>query len=112
MLKMAPTYLFLMAGYWLAWVMAEAALHRKVLHGAEAPKRPFRLGKDELRVWLAQLGVFGLIFAIYFFGVMAFVLMAAIPGIGPILAVFGLICLLYTSPSPRDQRGSRMPSSA
>ena len=25
-------------------------------------------------------------------------------------AVFG--CLLYTSPSPRDQRGSRMPSSA
>ena len=27
------------------------------------------------------------------------------------LAVIG-ICLLYTSPSPRDQRGSRMPSSA
>ena len=24
----------------------------------------------------------------------------------------GWICLLYTSPSPRDQRGSRMPSSA
>ena len=24
----------------------------------------------------------------------------------------GLLCLLYTSPSPRDQRGSRMPSSA
>ena len=24
----------------------------------------------------------------------------------------GLACLLYTSPSPRDQRGSRMPSSA
>ena len=23
-----------------------------------------------------------------------------------------LICLLYTTPSPRDQRGSRMPSSA
>ena len=27
-------------------------------------------------------------------------------------ALFGHICLLYTSPSPRDQRGSRMPSSA
>ena len=26
--------------------------------------------------------------------------------------VRGGICLLYTSPSPRDQRGSRMPSSA
>ena len=25
---------------------------------------------------------------------------------------FATICLLYTSPSPRDQRGSRMPSSA
>ena len=24
----------------------------------------------------------------------------------------GVTCLLYTSPSPRDQRGSRMPSSA
>ena len=40
-----------------------------------------------------------------------------------VLAIFGLViasifkaypesCLLYTSPSPRDQRGSRMPSSA
>ena len=27
-------------------------------------------------------------------------------------AVNALSCLLYTSPSPRDQRGSRMPSSA
>ena len=27
-------------------------------------------------------------------------------------AAFTVICLLYTSPSPRDQRGSRMPSSA
>ena len=25
---------------------------------------------------------------------------------------WGIACLLYTSPSPRDQRGSRMPSSA
>ena len=35
----------------------------------------------------------------------------------PIFASMGFffllyICLLYTSPSPRDQRGSRMPSSA
>ena len=27
-------------------------------------------------------------------------------------AALGKVCLLYTSPSPRDQRGSRMPSSA
>ena len=32
-------------------------------------------------------------------------------GVGERLAA-GYNCLLYTSPSPRDQRGSRMPSSA
>ena len=32
------------------------------------------------------------------------------PKDGPIL--LAMHCLLYTSPSPRDQRGSRMPSSA
>ena len=31
--------------------------------------------------------------------------------VGFLVALF-LSCLLYTSPSPRDQRGSRMPSSA
>ena len=30
----------------------------------------------------------------------------------PDLWIQSIICLLYTSPSPRDQRGSRMPSSA
>ena len=28
------------------------------------------------------------------------------------LKCLNIVCLLYTSPSPRDQRGSRMPSSA
>ena len=32
--------------------------------------------------------------------------------VGRLLARFYDVCLLYTSPSPRDQRGSRMPSSA
>ena len=32
--------------------------------------------------------------------------------VGVIGTVYGITCLLYTSPSPRDQRGSRMPSSA
>ena len=32
--------------------------------------------------------------------------------IGQIAMGLVIICLLYTSPSPRDQRGSRMPSSA
>ena len=29
-----------------------------------------------------------------------------------LVAVLGICCLLYTSPSPRDKRQSRMPSSA
>ena len=33
-------------------------------------------------------------------------------GLVNMLRVFNNTCLLYTSPSPRDQRGSRMPSSA
>ena len=31
---------------------------------------------------------------------------------GKVGTAFATSCLLYTSPSPRDQRGSRMPSSA
>ena len=33
-------------------------------------------------------------------------------GVVIFICVLILVCLLYTSPSPRDQRGSRMPSSA
>ena len=33
-------------------------------------------------------------------------------GLGGIMGGIVYLCLLYTSPSPRDQRGSRMPSSA
>ena len=32
--------------------------------------------------------------------------------LNPRLIMLSISCLLYTSPSPRDQRGSRMPSSA
>ena len=35
-----------------------------------------------------------------------------VKAIADALADDGELCLLYTSPSPRDQRGSRMPSSA
>ena len=35
-----------------------------------------------------------------------------VPDLGVILSEQAINCLLYTSPSPRDQRGSRMPSSA
>ena len=38
-------------------------------------------------------------------------LLILMAGSGPLIYLV-LCCLLYTSPSPRDQRGSRMPSSA
>ena len=102
MLKMAPTYGLLMLGYWLTWVACEAALHRKVLNNSEAPRQPLRLGQDELRVWLAQLGVFGLIIAIYVFGLLALMLIIGIfaavaPFLGVLIGVVGVIayiCLL------------------
>ena len=34
------------------------------------------------------------------------------PEVGVVIVTGAGRCLLYTSPSPRDQRGSRMPSSA
>ena len=93
LLKMAPAYCLWMTGYWLAWIAAEAALHRKVLHGTEHPKQPLRLGKDEFRVWLSQLGVFGILFLIYFFGVFALILLAVIPVLGAIVALVLIIAL-------------------
>ena len=41
--------------------------------------------------------------------VLATIATAQVPGAA---ALQSTPCLLYTSPSPRDQRGSRMPSSA
>ena len=35
-----------------------------------------------------------------------------VSNVSSLLSTFNGACLLYTSPSPRDQRGSRMPSSA
>ena len=43
-------------------------------------------------------------------GIVAHVHTEVVDGIERATGVY--ICLLYTSPSPRDQRGSRMPSSA
>ena len=44
-------------------------------------------------------------------GLMAFLALLA-SGTGIAAGYYAWLCLLYTSPSPRDQRGSRMPSSA
>ena len=45
---------------------------------------------------------------------LAFMLLGSVTSILAAIAIFSLAkdCLLYTSPSPRDKRQSRMPSSA
>ena len=46
------------------------------------------------------------------FGIQKNLKIVDLTGAGDLFAAGFLPCLLYTSPSPRDQRGSRMPSSA
>ena len=46
------------------------------------------------------------------YGVLPFYRACKEEGIKPIIGTEAYICLLYTSPSPRDKRQSRMPSSA
>ena len=45
-------------------------------------------------------------------GVSMLSLSAPVLAVGVLMSALCGCCLLYTSPSPRDQRGSRMPSSA
>ena len=60
------------------------------------------------------------LFGNFVFGMKATILPLLLDITGPLTFLFALWtrkawaanCLLYTSPSPRDQRGSRMPSSA
>ena len=59
-----------------------------------------------LKIWVAVGGES--LFWLRFFPVL-FSILAVVPFL---LLCRRLNCLLYTSPSPRDQRGSRMPSSA
>ena len=58
-----------------------------------------------------ELGGFGGLFDLKAAGYRDPILVAATDGVGTKLEL-AQSCLLYTSPSPRDQRGSRMPSSA
>ena len=56
------------------------------------------------------IGIIAMVLGII--GVVLQVLIGGLLGILGAAAADAGACLLYTSPSPRDQRGSRMPSSA
>ena len=85
--------LLMTLGSWAAFASGEAALHRKVLRGEENARRPLGFGADELRVMLAQLGVWAAFFVIYIGGAIFIGLMAVIPVLGIILAILGFFFL-------------------
>ena len=62
-------------------------------------------GDSERWKWVGVMAVSAGVLILSYYSVIAGWTIAYVPK-----AIFG--CLLYTSPSPRDQRGSRMPSSA
>ena len=67
-----------------------------------------------LQILIVLSFVWSTVFSLYVFSVSTFIFGWAgviLAHIGLIIAVY-LTCLLYTSPSPRDKRQSRMPSSA
>jgi len=97
--KMVPAYLLMMGGMWFVWVIGETALYRKVLRDEEAPRLPLRIGGDELRVLLSQLGVFAILTLVYFLGLLVVMLVggvitAAIAPLGILIIVLGVIALM------------------
>lgn len=94
--KMLPGYLILTVGIWASWVLGEAALHRKALLNFEAPGRPIRLGADELRVFVAQLGVMAISMAFYIGAIVVGAIFAAmLGGVGALLMVVAIFAALY-----------------
>ena len=72
-----------------------------------SPERELRIGEGRISGYLAiTLGVLS------FLGVLCYRFPAFLTTADLRAAYDADTCLLYTSPSPRDQRGSRMPSSA
>jgi len=96
---MLPSYLIMMFGIWGTWVAGETALYRKTLRGEEAPKQPLRLGRDEGRVFLSQLGVFGLIMLAYTLGIAGVIFLAALFSnmsmvLGVLVTFIGIIAVM------------------
>jgi len=64
------------------------------LEDSEGSRRPIRFGRDELRVMLAQLGVWGLFFTVYIGSLVLIFAVAVIPVLGAIVAFFGIFAMI------------------
>ena len=87
-------------------ILALAAVMVLQTFGVETTSLLAVLGAAGLAIGLALQGTLSNVAS----GVMLLILRPF--NVGDFITAGGVTCLLYTSPSPRDQRGSRMPSSA
>ena len=69
---------------------------------------PFAAGPSANVLAFLRAAILSLLIIVWLMIIM--VILPVVKTVRPLILL--LICLLYTSPSPRDQRGSRMPSSA
>ena len=92
---MVPGYLLIMLGPWFAAIAGEAALHRKLFRDEEHDRIPLRFGRDEFRILLSQLAVYGLMLLAYFAAILLTVITF---GIGAIVAIPALFFFLVWLP--------------
>ena len=90
-----------------SWLADRAGVAPKFLDAVEKVCDDEMIGSVDNLATLRDAGLLGSTFK----PVIAASIEAAL-GAGPRVDARAGACLLYTSPSPRDQRGSRMPSSA
>lgn len=98
-LKTAPATIAMALASWFVFASAEVALHRKLLHGQEKPRRLLRFGKAELRLMVVQLGVCALVlFAslvlVFIVGFSVGMLSVSSALIAGIVAILGISLLL------------------
>ena len=93
--KMILPAIVMTLAWWAAYAAGEAALHRKILRGEEYPKRPLRFGADELRVMLAQIGVWMLFFLVYIGGIVLMVAGTEIPVLGVVIAIVAVLAMIF-----------------
>ena len=103
MLRMAPGFLLFSFAPWLAAIAGEGALHRKLFRDEEYDRIPIRFGRDEFRILLSQLAVYGLMFLAY----LACALLVLVTfGIGAIVAVPAIPFLMIWIPLRHSTAGA------
>ena len=104
--KIIPGMLLFTLGLWAVTAAGETALYRRYFHDREASRQPLRFGREELRTMLCQLGVWALVFFIYFLAIIILSILGGVLSvISPVLmaiviitGVFALLALFIFIP--------------